>query len=321
MKNRSFSFLILIMSLIISCSRPIPSFNYTKITGVWIGKDIEIVRTLNYEMRFEKNSENETDILGSVAVITSKDNSFSMKKRMIVIGNKEGISYCAFSLLNPDDKCVYLNDSNLLKQLITEQYKIIINDDTIKMLSDYETIKIIENEMLIYRNNKLVHSLVLAEKISPSQSPIKPEELKSTNIASCLIGWNKGVYIDDSTSLEIETLKHGYIFSISPNNIYCGASRNASSSFGLLGNQNIRIRKAENQFATYMKNNNLSSADPLVIDTLKFRPNTCFIPNNMDESIYWSIKSISDTLISVHGCGGDTYYYFKNRYKKSKEWF
>ena len=138
-----------------------------------------------------------------------------------------------------------------------------------------------------------------------------PPDIAEGNIGECLKCWNMGLKeeiidlngISTFIGIIVNTEKHMYIFEITPGSIYCRAARYKTTDKGVVFNQNFR-----QGVEAYMIEDNNAARQPLSINESYFSTDSC-IWN--DRSVYWSVKSYNDNCITLNGCQGDTYQWYK----------
>lgn len=154
--------------------------------------------------------------------------------------------------------------------------------------------------------NAICHETFTTEELCPERV-----SLSEASIGICLQNWNIGCSdslfnIDGKETfigVTINTRKHMYIFEMTPTSIYCRAARYYTCNKGVVFNQNFR----QGVEAYMVKDNSIAMKD-LVIDESLFNPNACAWNDN---SVYWSVSSVDDNVIALHGCQGDTYKWTK----------
>jgi len=150
--------------------------------------------------------------------------------------------------------------------------------------------------------NSIRHEVFTENELYPKCVPAS-----ESSIGNCLQQWNLGckrlLYkIDDKETfigVTINTRKHMYIFEITPWSIYCRSARYFTCDKGVVFNQNFR-----QGVEAYMLENNSKAMEELIIDESLFSDKACSWDNM---SVYWSVFSIEDNVITLHGCQGDTY--------------
>lgn len=132
------------------------------------------------------------------------------------------------------------------------------------------------------------------------------------NIASCLQTWHLGLrerQINDMVvGVEINTLKHMYIFDITDNFIYCRAARYATCNKGIVFSQNFRQNFHDFVGQSFAMKNNKKALEDVTVDKELFNPIQCVFSQN---DIYWSVLKVEEDVIYLNGCGGETYIWRK----------
>jgi hypothetical protein len=252
--------------------------------GVYIGKDIEIVCTDMYTIVFRRH--NEKDFLESLLLDDKLD----------CIGVCKS-SPCGADIFAIADRWEYaqqgenpfFNDSKakefLGKQLIT-----------ISIHTDILNIKFYDNT--IYEAT--AHELFTMSELNPLC--YTPEE---RSVAYCLKTWNLGhreiKWDGNYIGITIDTYKHMYIFVMMEGVIYCRAARYAVCDKGVVFNQNIR---QYTDGSSFMLPDNCEAANELKYNEDFFESD---IEIYEDRSIYWSVASVEQNRIVLHGCQGDKY--------------
>lgn len=145
---------------------------------------------------------------------------------------------------------------------------------------------------------------ILAEKIN--MADFKCEYPRCDTVAECMQVWGQNVffgYADDLVQAGIDTRKYSiyYNFSISEGRLYCRVGQNGYCERGRAMLSTVCIRG----FECRMIANNLDSINDYRPDESCFAEGTCAFP--ADGGWYWSISEVTDDVIRLHGCGGDTY--------------
>jgi hypothetical protein len=251
--------------------------------GVYIGKDIEIVMTGKYIMAFRRSEKGQ--FLESSLL-------YSSTKSCIGICRTDP---CCTEMRTPPETWKYAFNAN----------NPILSDDKMKIFLDVQIfelsltsigleVKYNDGEIFIAQQDEVFNM----EDISPSCF-----SATENNIGECLQTWNMGVndiiWNNSFVGVTINTSKHMYIFEITQNSIYCRAARYITCEHGVVFNQNFR-----QGLEAYMIADNRKANDKLEYDKSLFNAESC-IWN--DRSVYWSVSSVSDDLIILHGCQGDTY--------------
>ena len=300
-----------------------------KFRGVWVGEDIEIVRTDNFELIFERDKNDSTLIRSTFSIVALSDSGLNKHKRGFVETSNNNYYKCALkSFRNLNDKIIFKQNNPNLKELSNIRYGISKNDDSILFESD--TIKeIIKNDKLfIYYNNQLQHTLSKVEQINTSKKKIIAPKPSESSLSECLrsfiLGSSVRTFGNFVQEIEINTKEHMYIFLVYKKFIYCRAARYNTCRKGVLFAQNIRITvRNKKEIRVFMANDNRIAGNQLSIDESMFNPNLgVFTPKDKggwSTGIYWSIKKVNDGYIILNGCGGEDYKW--RRLSQKIEWF
>ena len=89
------------------------------------------------------------------------------------------------------------------------------------------------------------------------------------------------------------------IFEMTESSIYSRAARYKTCNKGVVFNQNFR----QGLNAYMLPDNRMASEDLLVNENL-FNTDAC---EWIERSVYWSVSSIEEDEINLHGCQGDMY--------------
>ena len=287
------------------------------LTGVWLGKDIELVRTGRFELLFfrDPKDQNSLEVIWSEWELSS--NLF--KRKVLGVCKYDGpcnaIKYAINTKSEVGESFFLANDNELNKKLGLNEYLMKIEGEKITLSGSQTSVVITGDKMLIEGNDLFYQELVKDEVITVSTEKLINPSLSSTSITDCLKMWHMGSFLlyQDGPCLQINTSKHMYIFYVSKSQIYCRAARYATCDKGVVFSQNFRIFQSGNApKQTYMAENNLIASRPIQIIEELFNPTECtFTTNNNLLDIYWSVKSTSEDEITLNGCGGEDYYWYR----------
>ncbi len=277
-----------------------------ELQGVWAGYNCELVQTGKFALLFERMGDTLVSTLYSFS--RSGDSlSCNMRGQVILDTLSRMVAIKATDLLSGGELIADLDSANAVN------------------LSDRPcALRRAENEILIEAGTDAVERLDLddyglrfltaegrsygmeqIEKIAivkPYRMPLATDK----NVARCLQEWELGTRAMDErghvVGLPINTNEHSYIFYFG-GMIYCRAARIRSDDKGTVFDQNIRMMWKPGEFTAAMSDSNLTeSGAPVNIQDTLFNPNACVYGA---DGIYWSLKSVSDTLIVINGCGQD----------------
>lgn len=254
--------------------------------GVYIGADLEVVVTEKYTMTFRRHGEE--DYLESMLLLT---------KDLTCLGVCHS-SPCCTEMRIPPKTWAYAFKMNPIEDLVC-------NDDNLAALLGRQTVWLdftAEGSNAKFYDSS-VYSSQLAETFTMEELAPACVAAGHDNIAHCLKSWNIGItkliYKEKPIGVTINTDKHMYIFEITPGSIYCRAARYLVCERGVVFNQNFR-----QGYEAYMIADNREARDSLTYDPDLFNATEC---NWIDRSVYWSVASVEQDLIVLHGCQGDTY--------------
>ena len=141
--------------------------------------------------------------------------------------------------------------------------------------------------------------------------------VSEAGIAKCLKLWKLGNMLkvsEDEMFFTMNTNKLEFVFLLrnKDENIYCGASVTVSCDKGLFGGrQYFRIRNYQDNSEPYCGFYSFLGEDVIIpdVDSSNFHTGSCSIK---DQGIFWSVKSYSEDVIILQGCGDDEYTYCRN---------
>ena len=163
-------------------------------------------------------------------------------------------------------------------------------------------------------SNKLIYTmydgklfeLVLSEKINMTDFEQVNEIDNTLPLAKrmALLGVGKCFeYRDGYFNVRIDTQKYSILFSLSiaENIVYCRVGQNGYCEKGRAMLSTVCVRENE----TRMIENNLLSINDYKPAEECFIVDACSFPD--DGGWYWSVKEVTDDVIYLQGCGGQTY--------------
>ncbi|MCL2065033.1 MAG: hypothetical protein FWG98_11800 [Candidatus Cloacimonetes bacterium] len=166
-----------------------------------------------------------------------------------------------------------------------------------------------EKSKLIYTMyNGAEFELVLAEKIKAADMNQTHEIDHELTIAQRLALWNQQMSVawdDSKASATINSDKYSIFFYIEDKHIYCRVGQNGFSDKGFAMLSTVCIRANE----VRMLENNMQSINDFIAEDEWFTEETCAFPP--DGAWYWSVKEVTDDLITLHGCQGDVYHFYR----------
>jgi len=292
--------------------------------GVWVGKDIEIVRTNKVQILFRKDPASPEGLWSELSLLRYSESGFEEDVRGIVYANerKRTLKVHVKDLWSRQKEEPYISDPELSRHAIRRTFKMMsCGDDEVLLQADDGQREVIGAEGRIERfdrSGSLVYALKRIEEFEVKHKGIISKKLSESTIAECLRSWSLGTHLikeDDVTKgIEINTNHHMYIFYVRDDMCYCRAARYETCEKGMIFAQNIRLMVNPQQFMVFMiEDNERVSQEKLIIDETLFDPNACvFTPperGGWPAGIYWSVKSASDDLIELHGCAGEVYRY------------
>ncbi|MCP4569608.1 MAG: hypothetical protein GY841_18680 [FCB group bacterium] len=279
--------------------------------GVWAGPDCELVRTEKYSLLFWKDGSRVSSSLTAheftgdsirfdmrgMAVMDTTDFLYALECKDLVLGGE------VVGVVD-NDSLIELSELTCFFEDIIDKYVLTSELDIIEEYRPDQNRLRIRLPDGTWRMMKRIESFA-------STKPYHPRKAKKNDIGECLQEWSLGVDIVQRheghvSGLTIGTNRHAYVFLIG-GMVYCRAARIRSNDNGTVFAQNIRMMNNYREFTASMDENNLAKSEAAIyiIDSL-FDPNLCVYA---DDGIYWSLKSFSDSLIILNGCGGADYSY------------
>ena len=302
--------------------------------GIWIGKDIEIVRTHKIEIKFERDKEKSDGLWSQLSLLRYNNDGLEQNIRALVYANSNEkvhkVHAKNFGSFSDDEP--FMIDKELSSKVIANHYNLILTNDTLIILETPSNGKeYIYNSGIIRKfdsNDNLIIELRKIESIKVLHDMPDFEKLSESTIATCLRNWQLGsMLVNDHKNKKIlnkaliTTNQNDYIFIISDNFCYCRKFRYDTHNKGMaVSRGDIRLMVNKNEFTSYMPEDHINRASQkLIIDESKFDPTKCFYDTGV---IYWSLKKFYNDIIELHGCDGMTYPYYLPKSKNSKvEWF
>ena len=146
--------------------------------------------------------------------------------------------------------------------------------------------------------------------------PYEMPTVTEVGIERCLKMWRMGVnfrIFDGGMQFIMVTNKIEYVFIIreEDTDIYCGASVNIPYADGMFGSgQYFRLRNFADNSQPFCRFHSDLGGDAVVCDVPKMEciSGQC---NVTDKGLYWPLKSYTDDVIILCGCGGDEYKYVR----------
>lgn len=260
--------------------------------GIYIGKDIEIVITEKYTLVYRRN--NEKQYLESFLLCTETNRCISVCRA------EPSNGVCKTEACKSEKDFI----PNIWRYAFMHD-EVISSDDEMKSILGNQIITMIvsDNSLNVEFYDGTYFSAQTDEIFDMDEiTPVCSSATKD-NIGKCLQEWILGCneIIENNLliGVEINTFKHMYIYQLTPDFIYCRAARYVACENGIVFNQNFRQR-----FEAYMITDNHEAMSELEYDKNLFNSDSCAW---YDRSVYWSVFSVSENLIALHGCQGDVY--------------
>ncbi len=146
--------------------------------------------------------------------------------------------------------------------------------------------------------------LELAESIDMQIFNRHYEAGADMTVAEKMAKWGVGLnfrYSDKNPLGMIDTEKYSILYDVGEDYIYCRVGQNGYCSKGRAMLSTICLRKDE---CRMLPDNRDSMSDYHPMEEC-FNPDGCAFPP--DGGWYWSVKEVTEDVIYLHGCGGDTY--------------
>lgn len=278
--------------------------------GVYVNSDIEIVITDHYMITYRRNIKKNT--LES-RLFKKQDGTFTCIG--ICVTDPAGTDMNHFPT-EWKNAFVFRDSVIGLRQTAPENAEksskqpayVKENDEQIKAhIGTTLDIETKENQVTVTFDDGMMY-VADADEIF-SQADIHPvvQSAHAGNVGECLRAWQMGVQEEifkiggepTFIGVIINTARHMFIFEMTPDSIYCRAARFVAIDKGMVFNQNFR-----QGYTAYMIEDNNDIRKPLEYDDALFSNDACVWNSR---SVYWSVDSIEDDKITLHGCQGDTY--------------
>jgi hypothetical protein len=276
-----------------------------ELQGVWAGPNCELVQTGQFALFFERLDDK---LVASLIGYKINGDMVIREARGIAMldTNERLMAIKACDLLKGGELLVDHDSTNLIR-LTSDTCRLSRGDNSLLLTAEDQNLSTLELDdyrLKVYTPSGAWRDLELIEKLTVVE-PYAVPAATADNIDRCLQQWELGTRKtteEDSVTvgLEFTTNRHSYVFYFS-GMIYCRAARIRSNDHGTVFAQNIRMMWKPKEFTAVMRDNNLQQArSELVIQDSLFNPDVCIYA---EDGIYWSVKSISDSLIVINGCG------------------
>jgi len=298
--------------------------------GVWVGDDVEIVRTRRMEIRFARDPESPTGLWARFSLLRYADSGLEQNVRALVYANSatrthkvHARSLGSFAADEP-----YMADPDLASRVAPQLWHLQSRDGSAMILkSEQGEIERVFDSGYLERldaHGNLLHRLERVEEVEAlAERPPVPKP-SAAPLGECLRAWQLGsdILMADGVLRKalIATRHHDYIFEVRKDFCYCRSSRYETCDKGMVGQTDVRLMVNPNEFTSHMPGDLPQRArQRIAFDEALFDPTICVITA---DTFYWSVKSITDDLIQLHGCQGDTYPYYRPQGVLDKiEWF
>lgn len=250
--------------------------------GVYTSVDNELILSEKAALLFYSNEDN--SVFGAKLYFGDTDE----KKLIAICERNTGTNYTGYAFINTQNNS--LGNNEYFKRILGEPF-ILRESFYYKKLDDIE--------------------IVAVNTPMPS--------VTEAGIENCLKLWKLGNSLqifDDSIQFMMNTSKFEYAFMIHSINddIYCGASVTIPFDSGLLGGrQRFRIRNYKDNskpFCAFYCNLNDDIVIP-VFDKSECKIGQC---NRTSQGIIFIVKRYTDDEITLNGCNGDEYSYYRYAY-------
>ena len=257
--------------------------NPNEICGIWHGENASAAITEDFSIVFLRL---EPELIAAVL----NHSEHGTTGTVYGIG-KNHDAHAIYRIVNPSSGKICCNDEN------EEGLKAHGND---KAELDGESGRLIYTA---YNGNRF--ELTLAEKLDSGYF-VKDKNDASLSTAEKMAKWNIlscFEYGDDFYSVHIDTLKYSAFFGFNEkdNFLYCRIGQNAycEKGWAMLSTTCIRMNESR------MLKDNLLALKDYIPDESCFVKDGCSFPD--DGGWYWSLKEVTNDVIYLNGCGGDTY--------------
>lgn len=252
--------------------------------GIWCGEDATVAVIEDYSIAFLRVRK---DIIASI-----------LKHRIygtvgVVYGLGVDFDACAvYCAISPDTGKKYCNTKDGADNLVNHSR---------------DEFYVSENNMLIYTMyDGTIYELELAEKINMEIFNVKNPVDNSFFIAKRMALWgvNKFFeYREGYFNVGIDTEKYSicFKFSVEEKYVYCRVGQNGYCEKGRAMRSTTCIRHDECR----MIEDNMQTMKVYKPMEDCFVADSCSFPS--DGGWYWSVKNVTDNVIYLNGCGGETY--------------
>jgi hypothetical protein len=277
-----------------------------ELQGVWAGYNCELVQTGEFALLFERMTDTLIATLYNFSL--SGDSLIcDMRGQVILDTLSRLVAIKAKDLLDGGEIIADLDSTNTVSlsartcELTKPENEILVEagGDVVERLD------LLDYGLRFVTTAGRSYGMEQIEKIAVVK-PYRMPSASKNNIARCLQEWELGTRAMKEqkhvVGLPINTNEHSYIFYFG-GMIYCRAARIHSDDNGTVFDQNIRMMWKPGEFTAAMSDSNLTeSGAPVNIQDTLFNPKACVYGA---DGIYWSLKSVTDTLIVINGCGQD----------------
>lgn len=274
--------------------------------GVWADADCELVRTGKISILFERHHET---MVASLTRLERDGPTVIYDTRAATVFDTAGrtVAVRAKDLIDGDDILVDTDPDNVI-ELQRRSCAISRDNGRLLILHGDEVCEELRpsQKKLKLKIGGVWHTLERVEKFNVSEAYEMPTAT-AENVGVCLQEWGLGTGVTRGgdgrcLSLTVNTNRHSYAYHVE-NMVYCRAARIRSNNKGQVFDQNIRLMSKPGEFTAFMPSDNLAvTREPICIEDSLFDPKACVYS---PRGIYWSLKSFSDSLITVNGCGQD----------------
>ncbi|HEX9917087.1 MAG TPA: hypothetical protein VGB16_05055 [candidate division Zixibacteria bacterium] len=291
-------------------SKPLSFSDYMR--GVWVNKDRELVITDKFLIDFGIDANG--GIWAKLSLLEYKNSSLTIDTRGVVYahGKDKVMKVCLKDIFGKSDSLVFNTNKEMESFIRKEMFnmKRIDNKEIVLNSSSEKMIATKDGSFEIFKNDSLLDSLFRIEHFDISEDYMPTKKLSESTIKDCLVNWTlRSEVIKNSkgnnVGLEINTREHMYIFYVlNLDTVYCRAARYATSNKGVVFDQNIRASLIGGEWSVFSAKDNTIAAEKKSVDESLFNAEACAFTKS---GIYWSIRSATDDLIELNGCGGETY--------------
>lgn len=312
------------------------NFMNNQFYGVWSNENVELVITEKIILLFFIDGKEQISVLKTYDLAENRMDVFT--KSVAYFNKSSKKANCKYYIQSDKEWKEWGDKNNFSSPIFNKSFllsetkiniKIANNEETFLSLNKDTQVLSIHSDLIQNQNLKKI------EKIEIVNFKISTKATKET-VGKCLVEWSLGATyeeddINQTFSAEINTNKHSYTFTLNKwkdmQLLYCRGARIRTNNNGSVFAQNIRMMKNDNEFtANFPLNNFEISNQEIIINNDLFSPTSCVFIDGGNE-IYWSLKSLSDDLIILNGCGGEEYKYTRpteengeNEYFKYEEY-